>query len=121
MRRRRAPIPRASAAEPQRFNATVSHTMRQVSVRQLRNETAEVVEAVESGELVTLTVHGRPVADIVPHAGPRDSIPFEETAARFAATHTGLAVGPDEARGPDLTTDDVIADVQAGYRKPDGK
>jgi prevent-host-death family protein len=37
-----------------------------VSVRDLRNDTAKVVAAVEAGTPVTLTVHGRPVADIVP-------------------------------------------------------
>jgi prevent-host-death family protein len=38
-----------------------------VGVRDLRNRTPEVVAAVESGERVTLTVRGQPVADIVPH------------------------------------------------------
>lgn len=38
-----------------------------VSVRDLRNNTARVMSAVEAGTPVTLTVHGRPVADIVPH------------------------------------------------------
>ena len=38
-----------------------------VGVRALRNSTAEVIAAVESGERVTLTVRGDPVADIVPH------------------------------------------------------
>lgn len=38
-----------------------------VGVRTLRNNTADVIAAVESGERVTLTVHGNPVADIVPH------------------------------------------------------
>jgi prevent-host-death family protein len=37
-----------------------------VSVRDLRNDTAKVIAAVEAGTPVTLTVHGRPVADIVP-------------------------------------------------------
>jgi prevent-host-death family protein len=37
-----------------------------VSVRELRNHTARVIAAIESGEPVVLTVHGRPVADIVP-------------------------------------------------------
>jgi prevent-host-death family protein len=37
-----------------------------VSVRELRNHTGRVVAAVEAGEAVVLTVHGRPVADIVP-------------------------------------------------------
>lgn len=40
----------------------------EVGVRALRNRTNEVIAAVESGERVTLTVRGRPVADIVPHA-----------------------------------------------------
>lgn len=38
-----------------------------VSVRELRNSTARVIDAVGAGETVTLTVHGEPVADIVPH------------------------------------------------------
>jgi prevent-host-death family protein len=43
-----------------------------VSVRDLRNSTAEVVAAVRSGERVTLTVNRDPVADIVPHVEQRD-------------------------------------------------
>ncbi len=39
----------------------------EVGVRELRNNTADVIAAVESGERVTLTVRGDPVADIVPH------------------------------------------------------
>lgn len=39
----------------------------EIGVRALRNRTAEVIAAVESGERVTLTVRGAPVADIVPH------------------------------------------------------
>lgn len=39
----------------------------EVGVRALRNQTAEVIAAVESGERVTLTVRGNPIADIVPH------------------------------------------------------
>ncbi len=38
-----------------------------IGVRALRNQTARVLAAVESGERVTLTVRGNPVADIVPH------------------------------------------------------
>jgi len=43
----------------------VSHI--EVSIRELRNRTPAVVAAVRSGERVTLTVNGEPVADIVPH------------------------------------------------------
>jgi prevent-host-death family protein len=38
-----------------------------VGVRELRNQTGQVIDAVRAGERVTLTVHGEPVADIVPH------------------------------------------------------
>jgi len=36
-------------------------------VRDLRNRTAAVIDAVKAGERVTLTVNGEAVADIVPH------------------------------------------------------
>jgi prevent-host-death family protein len=45
---------------------------REVSVRELRNHTASVVEAVRAGERLTLTVNHDPVADIVPHVEQRD-------------------------------------------------
>lgn len=35
-------------------------------MRDLRNDTARVIAAVRAGERVTLTVHGKPIADIVP-------------------------------------------------------
>jgi prevent-host-death family protein len=44
---------------------------REVSVRELRNKTADVVAKVRSGERVVLTVNRRPVADIVPHVEER--------------------------------------------------
>jgi len=39
----------------------------EIGVRDLRNRTGHVIAAVQAGERVTLTVHGEPVADIVPH------------------------------------------------------
>jgi prevent-host-death family protein len=38
-----------------------------VGVRDLRNDTTRVIDAVRAGERVTLTVNGEPLADIVPH------------------------------------------------------
>jgi prevent-host-death family protein len=38
-----------------------------IGVRDLRNRTGQVIDAVRAGERVTLTVRGEPVADIVPH------------------------------------------------------
>lgn len=39
----------------------------EVTARELRNRTSDVIAAVQAGEAVTLTVRGEPVADIVPH------------------------------------------------------
>ena len=39
----------------------------EIGVRDLRNRTSSVIDAVQAGERVTLTVHGEPIADIVPH------------------------------------------------------
>lgn len=45
--------------------ATLAHM--EIGVRDLRNRTGHVIDAVRAGERVTLTVHGEPIADIVPH------------------------------------------------------
>jgi prevent-host-death family protein len=39
----------------------------EIGVRDLRNQTASVIDAVKGGERVVLTVNGEPLADIVPH------------------------------------------------------
>jgi prevent-host-death family protein len=52
-------------AKPDGVGATLSHM--EIGVRDLRNRTAQVIDAVKAGERVTLSVHGEPVADIVPH------------------------------------------------------
>jgi len=39
----------------------------EIGVRELRNRTGQVIDAVRAGERVTLTVHGEAIADIVPH------------------------------------------------------
>lgn len=39
----------------------------EIGVRDLRNRTASVIDAVRGGERVVLTVNGEPLADIVPH------------------------------------------------------
>jgi prevent-host-death family protein len=47
------------------MGATLSHM--EIGVRELRNRTARVIDAVKAGERVVLTVNGEPTADIVPH------------------------------------------------------
>ena len=83
-----------------------------VSVRELRNHTAQVMDAVQSGERIVLTVHGRPVADIVPHAQRSERRSSRQLLAELAEVRD-LAVRlgvRGRARDFDvgLTTDDMI-------------
>jgi prevent-host-death family protein len=84
-----------------------------VSVRELRNHTARVIAAVEGGEPVVLTVHGRPVADIIPRQLRSERRPSELLLADLAAV-SRLAAELDvvsDAADFDvrLTTDDMVA------------
>jgi prevent-host-death family protein len=62
--------------------------MVEVATRELRNDTAGVLRRVEAGETVTITVRGKPVADLVPHRAERPRwMPREEFLA-FLQTHS---------------------------------
>lgn len=81
-------------------------------MRELRNNTARVIGAIQSGERVVLTVHGRPVADIVPRAERNErriSDRFLDDLGRISALAAELGV---ESRAEDfdtgLTTDDMV-------------
>jgi prevent-host-death family protein len=84
-----------------------------VSVRELRNHTARVIAAVESGERVVLTVHGRPVADIVPRrerSERRSSDLFLADLAEISALAARLdVVSPADDFDAGLTTDDMLS------------
>jgi prevent-host-death family protein len=56
----------------------------EVSLRDLRNHTSEVLRRVEAGEPVTVTVDRRPVARIIPLARRRESMPSSEFFTRLA-------------------------------------
>jgi prevent-host-death family protein len=82
-----------------------------VSVRELRNHTARVIAAVEAGERVVLTVHGRPVADIVPREERTETKTTEQVMAMLDGisevwAQSGLESDPGDF---DLgyTTDDL--------------
>jgi prevent-host-death family protein len=83
-----------------------------VSVRELRNHTARVIAAIESGEPVVLTVHGRPVADVIPRRTRSERRPTGlllkdlDDIARLART-LGVVSEPDDF-DTGLTTDDMM-------------
>ncbi len=76
----------------------------EIGVRDLRNRTARVIDAVMAGERVVLTVNGEPVADLVPHGRRSRWLSGEELREQLAvsAADPGLAVELDEAVGQTL-------------------
>jgi prevent-host-death family protein len=79
----------------------------EVGVRELRNHTTNVIDAVERGETVHLTRHGRRIATIVP-ARPEPSeevadflrlldgrAPYDSGLAEFVREQRALDVEPD--------------------------
>jgi prevent-host-death family protein len=49
---------------------------REVPVREAKAKLTELLRAVESGKRITLTRHGKPVADLVPHSVQRGEQPM---------------------------------------------
>ena len=83
--------------------------MRSVSIRELRNHTADVIASVEAGERVVLTSNGRPIADVVPHAPRSRWIPGEivrRALSEGAAADRGLRDDLDAAL--EGTADDIV-------------
>ncbi len=82
--------------------------MRSVSIRELRNQTADVIASVEAGERIVLTSNGRPIADVVPHVERARWIPGDSVLralADGAAADRELRTDLDAVlRG---TTDDI--------------
>lgn len=62
--------------------------MSTIGVRELRQDASGVLRRVQEGERVVVTVHGHPVADLVPHAESRPSWrPVAELAPLFPGVH----------------------------------
>jgi prevent-host-death family protein len=67
-----------------------------VPQRELRNRTADLLRRVEAGERLRITVHGHPVAELVPikkeAVRPRTFVPLKEIAEGLAGTLTAEEV-----------------------------
>ncbi len=79
----------------------------EVGVRALRNNTAQVIAAVESGERVTLTVRGNPVADIVPHGRRTRWLDGERLATALCERAADPALADDLAALAGQTIDEL--------------
>jgi prevent-host-death family protein len=78
-----------------------------VSVRELRNQTAAVVAAVQAGEAVTLTSNGEPVADIVPHRRRARWLPGDWLSGQLASRQADPGLSGELERLVGQTIDEL--------------
>jgi prevent-host-death family protein len=57
-----------------------------VPQRELRNNTADLLRRVEAGEQLRITVHGHPVAELVPVDRAQQFVPFDELVKELRGT-----------------------------------
>ncbi len=69
-----------------RFTTEVPKNVREVPVKEAKAKLTELLRAVEAGERITLTRHGKPVADLVPHSNEPKEKPMS-VLERVAAWH----------------------------------
>lgn len=81
--------------------------MAEVASRQLRNETRALLNRVEAGEEVTITVDGRAVAELVPVSRRDRWLPREELVRMLRHSQADPGLAADLASLFDETTDDL--------------
>ena len=81
--------------------------MTEIPLRELRNDISRVLRRVEAGERLTVTVDGRPVADLVPHSGRRTFVSREELVRLLEARRPSPNLRDDVRRAIPDTTDDL--------------
>lgn len=92
-------------AKPDGAGATLSHM--EIGVRDLRNRTTQVIDAVRAGERVVLTVNGEAVADIVPHAPRPRWIPGDVVRRELATKQADPGLAKDLKRLVGQTLDEL--------------
>ena len=83
--------------------------MRDVPVRELRNDVSAVLRRVEAGESLRVTVRGRPVAAIVPLARRPGTFSWEEFSKSISGASADPGLAADLAKLLPETTDDMDA------------
>lgn len=84
--------------------------MTTVASRDLRNHTAEVLRQVSAGTTVTITVNGRPVAEISPVRSTRPQFLSKAEVIELVSQHQA---DPGLARDLDLLAGDTTDDLDA--------
>jgi len=58
--------------------------MSTITQRELRNESARIMDSLEAGDSFVVTRNGRPVGTLLPLTGPRQSVPSDELVAALS-------------------------------------
>jgi len=77
-----------------------------ISICELRNSTRSLLQRVEAGETLTITVDGRPAAVLTPVGHSRQWVDRIEFAANVLANQADAALADDLAELTGETTDD---------------
>ena len=81
--------------------------MPQIASRELRNQTRALLDRVASGEHITITVEGRPVAELAPIAHRPRWMSRDEFARQILTRQADPALAAELASLADETTDDL--------------
>ena len=82
--------------------------MREIQATEAKTRLAELLRAVENGESVAITRHGKPVAHLVP-APVQDRTNREQAIERFRQRRAGW-------ERVDFSTDEILAARHEGHR-----
>jgi prevent-host-death family protein len=80
--------------------------MREVQSSKAKTHLPQLLDAVERGETIVITRHGRPIARIVPEADNREA-EIRKTMERIRAFRQTM---------PDLTVDDILSARHEGHK-----
>jgi prevent-host-death family protein len=83
--------------------------MATIPQRELRNDTAAVLQRVEAGETVRITSNGRPVADLVPLERAATYVPLAEVVGQIGGVLRVDDRLEDELRELDIDARDPFA------------
>ena len=86
-----------------------------VGVRELRDHLSAVLRRVQSGEVVTVTEHGRPVAVLLPRGGDEPEEALRELARLGRVAWAGGK--PAGGGSPPLVRGAAVADAVVGARR----
>lgn len=81
--------------------------MSYVASRELRNNTRDLLERVASGERITITVRGRPVAELTPVVQRPQWMPREGFVREVLSQQADAGLGDDLVALSNETTDDL--------------